>query len=358
MFELETVENLYNVLEKYTQEALIDFATTLHFDADASALLTESELYEQLNEFLLRPEILRENKLLFQAKVADFKKHPEHSSGVQVDAAIIAYELGYSYRAIDSEGVRFFSVQAIMDELGTPDVTLDADLARFNLIRTLLTGAVNLYGAIDIEQFLTLVTNHFPGDVPLTLAELNQQIARYERTDFPIRSENLLVVDYLLTEEDGDELLVDLLEKQAETPYYHPTLATFTAYAGDHSFEENEALSELKTLLSPFFKHSTLVTDFIDMTVFQFQQPDFEPLGLIPGLASDNITFRYDTATIAAMQIFTRFYNNQRLWIYRGQTPTEVGLALKATAFIPKNLINRNDLCPCGSGQKYKKCCL
>ena len=61
--------------------------------------------------------------------------------------------------------------------------------------------------------------------------------------------------------------------------------------------------------------------------------------------------------------------NNTRLWILRGHTPNEAA-AKRASASLP-NLPARpkltliaggktgsNDPCPCGSGKKYKKCCM
>ena len=32
--------------------------------------------------------------------------------------------------------------------------------------------------------------------------------------------------------------------------------------------------------------------------------------------------------------------------------------AKKAKTFVKKEEVGRNDLCPCGSGKKYKNCCL
>jgi len=36
----------------------------------------------------------------------------------------------------------------------------------------------------------------------------------------------------------------------------------------------------------------------------------------------------------------------------------EIKIKVKERRIIRRQKIGRNDLCPCGSGKKYKKCCL
>ena len=56
-----------------------------------------------------------------------------------------------------------------------------------------------------------------------------------------------------------------------------------------------------------------------------------------------------------------------RIWKNNGYTPHEiyekfekpdVKLLPKKTSEMNKEKVGRNDPCPCGSGKKYKKCCL
>lgn len=58
--------------------------------------------------------------------------------------------------------------------------------------------------------------------------------------------------------------------------------------------------------------------------------------------------------------------NNTRTWENNGHTPNEIFekyekpnlRPLPAERFTGNKKIGRNDPCPCGSGKKYKKCCL
>ena len=76
------------------------------------------------------------------------------------------------------------------------------------------------------------------------------------------------------------------------------------------------------------------------------------------------------------MQLVMELSNNIRIWENNGYTPQEIfekfekpnlrPLPDKPYDFNATNVIDmktrkkigRNDLCPCGSGKKYKKCCL
>lgn len=89
---------------------------------------------------------------------------------------------------------------------------------------------------------------------------------------------------------------------------------------------------------------------------------------------------RFDFPSVAMvkqlMQYLTDLNNNTRQWILKGHTPQELfSREVKAAGSIsvpysaPQigldnvfdirsgQKIGRNDLCPCGSGKKYKKCC-
>ncbi|MDD2469970.1 MAG: SEC-C metal-binding domain-containing protein [Bacilli bacterium] len=61
---------------------------------------------------------------------------------------------------------------------------------------------------------------------------------------------------------------------------------------------------------------------------------------------------------------YSEFYNNTPMWINNGYSPKELSEIMlpeekKNVPIISKqNKIGRNELCPCGSGKKYKKCCL
>jgi uncharacterized protein YecA (UPF0149 family) len=69
------------------------------------------------------------------------------------------------------------------------------------------------------------------------------------------------------------------------------------------------------------------------------------------------------------MDALVLLMNNTREWYLKGYTPVELS-ALEKKVLLPlpnkkgevislqtRQRIGRNDLCPCGSGKKFKKCC-
>ena len=64
------------------------------------------------------------------------------------------------------------------------------------------------------------------------------------------------------------------------------------------------------------------------------------------------------------MYLLSNLNNTTRLWFIKGHTPNE--LAKQAENFgkivpfadVRRQKVGRNDPCPCGSGKKYKNCCL
>ena len=74
-----------------------------------------------------------------------------------------------------------------------------------------------------------------------------------------------------------------------------------------------------------------------------------------------------DTEKAKALLMLTAAYNNStRMWKLKGYTPDELSANKESGDTLGKVIpfgshsqqVGRNDPCPCGSGKKYKKCCL
>jgi len=74
----------------------------------------------------------------------------------------------------------------------------------------------------------------------------------------------------------------------------------------------------------------------------------------------------------ALLKLLLDFNISSRQWLLKGHIPSEFSVEKDSVApivakqlpnnvvkFVPRSsVVGRNDLCPCGSGKKYKKCCL
>lgn len=85
-------------------------------------------------------------------------------------------------------------------------------------------------------------------------------------------------------------------------------------------------------------------------------------LGYIESLGNPTVAEAQDNLA----PLLIAFHNSLRLWIFKGHTPEEMvsgKLDAEETAFDSlaegrKKKMGRNDPCACGSGKKYKNCCL
>ena len=63
------------------------------------------------------------------------------------------------------------------------------------------------------------------------------------------------------------------------------------------------------------------------------------------------------------MYLLSNLNNTTRLWLIKGHTPNELSQDEILGKIVPfadvrRQKVGRNDPCPCGSGKKYKNCCL
>ncbi len=70
-----------------------------------------------------------------------------------------------------------------------------------------------------------------------------------------------------------------------------------------------------------------------------------------------NINFKNEKQISEVMQLIVELANNTRIWENNGHTPTEIFELMEKPNLRPLP-VGRNDSCPCGSGKKYKNCCL
>jgi len=103
---------------------------------------------------------------------------------------------------------------------------------------------------------------------------------------------------------------------------------------------------------------------------------DFRPAEAFELFNTFEINFKDEKEVNELLQLVMELSNNVRLWENKGYTPNEIfekfekpnqrPLPDKSFDFGGSNVIDmksrqkigRNDSCPCGSGKKYKKCCL
>jgi len=105
-------------------------------------------------------------------------------------------------------------------------------------------------------------------------------------------------------------------------------------------------------------------------------QDEFDLKAVIHNFERMDIAFESLEQVDEVIQIVRDFANNTRIWENNGYTPKEIFEKFEKPYLKPllkepylfnepnsentkkKQKVGRNDPCPCGSGKKYKNCCL
>ena len=373
------VYTLAEVLGKHTIAELKQMTQVLGVKVLSKA--KKQEIIDALSAKLLDKELLTSWLL------AAGKQEIEELELAMAERVVIAEESGrfYYWRNLPVVFVTGDGVVVVPKETAAVYNEIKADgeyaskRARIDVMDEYLAACVNLYRAIDIATFISIVNNQ------TGLGLKRPELESWLKERAAVRGQQLYFTEggYLLSEEyrtnkkEGE--VVDyhqLLERQGAIGYYIPAKSELLRYADPYYVEktpsyaafcrfvstrlgrpENEA-AVIGSHIQLIMRHGAMPKDiFAEMERFGLTEENEE-------LMSDFITVMMD------------MYNNTRMPETRGFTTVEAQKAdpsrqkkiasaseiVTSSMPIVKNRIGGkkiypNDLCPCGSGKKYKKCC-
>jgi hypothetical protein len=159
-----------------------------------------------------------------------------------------------------------------------------------------------------------------------------------------------------------------LLRKKGNKPYYIPKKNELLKYVNGNYFEETKAQKNLlKYVKKNFFKGEEEKAEWLCEDIQDLNMLGLPMQSIFDTFNEFNINFKDIDQANEVIQLVTELSNNTRIWENNGYTPHEIfetyekpnlkPLPEKAIE-IKKEKVGRNDPCPCGSGKKYKKCCL
>ena len=184
--------------------------------------------------------------------------------------------------------------------------------------------------------------------------------------------------DYFVHEAimDNDEFSL-MLRKKADKPYYVPEKDELLKYVDDFYFEESKQYKAvLNYLKKNFFKPGDEKAEWLAENIQGMCEFGVNMQIILDIFNDSGLSFKDMNQVNEVMQLIMELSNNTRIWENNGHTPNEIfeefekpnmrPLPDKPFDFNATNVIDmktrqkigRNDPCPCGSGKKYKKCCL
>ncbi|MCR1974644.1 SEC-C metal-binding domain-containing protein [Clostridium sporogenes] len=195
---------------------------------------------------------------------------------------------------------------------------------------------------IEIEFDRSYLTN--------LLSDNNRSYYGIKKQDNTYYVEDVINLSYVLQGHkaiqylDYKELSINYIRKFNKEEFYINPLEKLKKYMKENLNIKEEKLNELMYSTSCLMKNAFSV-DYI-----------FEDI-------KGRIYLKNEEIERDIKDIITEINNNIEKWCLRGHSITEIKLKEdkiyeKVEKVNHKGKIGRNDPCPCGSGKKYKKCCL
>ena len=173
-----------------------------------------------------------------------------------------------------------------------------------------------------------------------------------------------------------DEFDTHLIQQQSK-PFYIPAQEELLRYKDDTYFEDTK---QYKTLLqyvtNNIFDGDAFKSQMLCEDIQGICQCGFEVQEVIDTFNHKDVNFKSIDQANEVMKMAMDLANHTRIWENNGHTPNEIFEKYEKPHLRPlpkerfdynvtnvidmktRKKIKRNDSCPCGSGKKYKKCCL
>ncbi|HHY71890.1 MAG TPA: hypothetical protein GX497_01395 [Bacillus bacterium] len=243
-----------------------------------------------------------------------------------------------------------------------------------NQLKEYIIALVNLYGMVHKDTVVEIYNKQ--NEEQISVSEVESLLA-----DTPKELEDAFVhtqKDYFVHETIHVYNEFDLmLRKKADKPHYVPKKNELLKYVDDGYFEKTKQYNALlKYVKKNFFKGDNEKAEWLCEDIHGICQFGADIQTIFNIFHDKGITFEDMNQTNEVIQLVMELSNNIRIWENNGHTPQEIfgkfekpnlrPLPDKPFDFDTTNVfdirtgekIGRNDPCPCGSGKKYKKCCL
>lgn len=234
---------------------------------------------------------------------------------------------------------------------------LDPKYLQYAKLRKYTLAAIHLYGMIEVDQFKDLYEKYEGETFDLKLyfdwLALDSYLERpYDYMDGYIVAECL----YFFEMEGYNELI----ENTQGKAYYVPSKEEFMRYSDENYYEQTLHIERLKTHLRTVYKldDATAEEAVFDLCLGQQITTKVGDNTLQHTLAQWNvmgISPKNMEEVNKLVSLVVKVMNTTRTWLNKGFTPDEVNGVVSTQ--INKVKVGRNEVCPCGSGKKYKKCC-
>lgn len=232
-------------------------------------------------------------------------------------------------------------------------------------LKQYIIALTNLYGMVHKDLVVEIHNSQNDKKVSKVDVELaiNNSLKELE-DEFVYINENYFVHEAIM---EYDEFQI-MLSKKANKPHYVPNKNELLKYVDEMYIDKNKEYKSLVNYVNEnFFDGDIEEAEEFCEDIYGICQFDFEIQEVFNTFTYRDISFKDMEQTNDVLQLVMDLSNNIRIWENNGFTPQEIFEEFEKPNLNPlpdlpflikKEKVGRNDPCPCGSGKKYKKCCL
>lgn len=246
-----------------------------------------------------------------------------------------------------------------------------------SLLVDYIVSLTNLYGIVHKEKVVEVYNQQNDRQIDVREVEtIMEKDPKELRDQFSINYGDYFVHESIV---NFDEFDLEMQKKQGK-PYFIPPKDELLKYKDEFYFEKTkEYKALLRYVTKHFYKKNKYAAEELCEDIQFGLQSEFEISSIINEFNRRNLQFEDENQVGEVLDLIMNLSNNTRLWANNGFTPNELfekheklplrklpqseeaSSAKSKLSVIPGGAVKkvgRNEPCPCGSGKKYKKCCL
>lgn len=240
-----------------------------------------------------------------------------------------------------------------------------------NKLTEYIRALTNLYGLVRKDKVKDIYNSQNEEQVNIQkIEELLINPPKKLEEAFVYPHKDYFVHEAVLENEEFESLI----HKKGDKPYYIPKKNELLKYVDEAYFEKSKEYNNLlKYVKKNFIKGEK--AEWLCEDIQGLSKAGLPMQFIFDSFNQFNVSFEDIDQANKVMQLVMELSNNTRIWENNGYTPHEIFekyekpnlKPLPDKPFINKDgkqtvikeqKVGRNDPCPCGSGKKYKKCCL
>jgi hypothetical protein len=239
-----------------------------------------------------------------------------------------------------------------------------------DLIKQYILALTNLYGVVSVTKVVEVY--NLQNEEQIDIDDVKFYFYEDLSKDYVYTHKKHFVHETIMLFND----FKSILKKKADKPYYVPNQEELFKYTDMLYYEKPKQYHDLyKYIKKNFFARDIEKAKMLCENIMWKCKDDFKPQEAIELFNTFEVNFKGMDQINDVMHLVIELSNHTRIWENNGYTPNELFEILEKPNLraLPdkpfksgdsvidmkkRKQVGRNDPCLCGSGKKYKKCCL